>query len=90
MPTSPVRWAQAGRETLAALGVDAPAVASPSTIPCPATGVRLSITGVDAGLATCPSCEVRTESATFVAVLEDLRLLFACPACQQVTWLSGA
>ncbi len=90
MSTSSVRWAQAGRDTLAALGLAASTGAAPSTIPCPTTGVHLSITGVDAGLATCPSCEVRTDSATFVAVVEDLRLLFACPACQQVTWLSGA
>lgn len=88
--TTSVRWAHAGRETLAALGLAPSTGAAPSTIPCPATGARLSITGVDAGLATCPTCEIRSDNAAFVAVLEDLRLLFACPACQQVTWLSGA
>lgn len=89
MSTS-VRWAEGGRRTLAALGLVPSSGVDPSTIPCPATGVRLSITGVDAGLATCPSCHTRSDNAAFVAVVEDLRLLFACPACQQVTWLAGA
>ena len=85
-------WAEAGRHTLVAIGAlpcgsDATAKA---TIADPMTGIRLSISGVDAGEAICPSCATRTGNAAFVAVVEDLRLLFACPSCQQLTWLSGA
>ena len=88
--TRTVRWAEAGRETLAALG-HAPATGrAPATIADPATGARLSISGVDAGCATCPACEARSENAAFVAVVEDLRLLFACPSCLQLIWLRGA
>jgi hypothetical protein len=61
-----------------------------STIADPATGLHLSISGIDRGEATCPSCAARSADAAFVAVVEDLRLLFACPSCLQVTWLSGA
>jgi hypothetical protein len=61
-----------------------------ATIADPSTGNHLSITGIDTGEATCPSCSAKSVNAAFVAVVEDLRLLFACPSCQQVTWLSGA
>jgi hypothetical protein len=87
----PAHWTRAGGDTLAAIGAlpmdSGSAVAS---IADPATGARLSITGVDAGAATCPSCETHSSNAAFVAVVEDLRLLFGCPSCQQLTWLSGA
>lgn len=83
-------WTHAGRETLEGLGILPAAGASAATVADPQTGVRLSITGVDAGHATCPSCETRTENAAFITVVEDLRLLFACPSCQQLTWLPGA
>jgi hypothetical protein len=68
------------------IGSDGPT----STIADPSTGLHLSISGIDTGEATCPSCSARSAEAAFVAVVEDLRLLFACPSCQQVTWLSGA
>ena len=83
-------WAEAGRHTLAAIGVLPLASTADATIADPSTGVHLSITGIDAGEATCPSCAARSGNAAFVAVVEDLRLLFACPSCLQVTWLSGA
>ena len=83
-------WAEAGRHTLAAIGIVPLTSGLRPTIADPATGVHLSISGVDAGEATCPSCAARSGDAAFVAVVEDLRLLFACPSCQQVTWLSGA
>jgi len=85
-----VRWASGARETLASIGIAPPSHAAHATIADPSTGTRLSISGVDAGAATCPSCSARTDNAAFVAVVEDLRLLFACPACQQITWLPGA
>ncbi|MEX2272221.1 MAG: hypothetical protein WD690_12160 [Vicinamibacterales bacterium] len=87
----PAHWAVAGHETLAAIGAlsVAPDRVSPSILD-PATGLTLSISGVDAGAATCPSCETRSANAAFVAVVEDLRLLFGCPSCQRLTWLSGA
>ena len=68
------------------LGSDGPK----RTIADPSTGLHLSISGIDTGEATCPSCSARSVNAAFVAVVEDLRLLFACPSCLQVTWLSGA
>jgi len=86
-------WAEAGRHTLVSIGalpLGSDSSSSPATIADPQTGFRLSITGVDAGEATCPSCSTRSGNAAFVAVVEDLRLLFACPCCQQITWLSGA
>lgn len=86
-----VPGAEAGRHTLAAIGVlPLTAVGPRQTIADPSTGLHLSISGIDAGEATCPSCATRSGNAAFVAVIEDLRLLFACPSCQQVTWLSGA
>jgi len=88
--SSSVRWAPAGRETLAAIGVAPASGAVPETIADPATGVKLSITGVDAGRATCPACSTPSDGATFVSVVEDLRLLFACPSCQRLIWLAGA
>ena len=88
--TTSVRWAEDGRETLAAIGLVPATGAAPATIADPATGARLSISGVDAGCATCPSCDARSEKAAFVAVVEDLRLLFACPSCLQLIWLRGA
>lgn len=86
-----VPGAEAGRRTLAAIGVlPLTSAALRPTIADPSTGQHLSISGIDAGEATCPSCATRSGNAAFVAVIEDLRLLFACPSCQQVTWLSGA
>ena len=84
-------WAEAGRHTLVSIGaLPLGSESSGATIADPQTGFRLSITGVDAGAATCPSCDAHTEKAAYVAVVEDLRLLFACPSCQQLIWLSGA
>ena len=88
--TTSVRWAEAGRKTLAAIGLAPATGAAPATIADPATGATLSISGVDAGSATCPSCAARSDEAAFVAVVEDLRLLFACPSCQRLIWLRGA
>jgi len=84
-------WAEAGRHTLASIGaLPLTSDAAGATIADPATGVHLSISGIDAGEATCPSCAARSGNAAFVAVVEDLRLLFACPCCERITWLSGA
>ncbi len=87
----PSHWAAAGGATLEAIGA-LPMVAgvTSTSISDPATGFALSITGVDAGAATCPACDTRSANAAFVSVVEDLRLLFACPSCEQVTWLPGA
>lgn len=81
----------AARRTLAAIGL-LPLSSDPAgaTIADPATGAQLSINCIDAGEATCPACSTRSGNAAFVGVVQDLRLLFACPSCQQVTWLSGA
>jgi hypothetical protein len=86
----PSHWAAAGGDTLAAIGALLTVDAAAFRIIDPATGARLSISGVDAGAATCPSCDARSADAAFVSVVEDLRLLFGCPSCRRLTWLSGA
>lgn len=87
----PSHWTTAGGNTLTAIGaVPMTAGSAITSIADPATGVPLSITGVDAGAATCPSCDTKSSDAAFVAVLEDLRLLFGCPSCHRLTWLPGA
>lgn len=87
----PSHWAAAGGATLNAIGA-LPLVsgAASTSIADPSTGIHLSISGVDAGAATCPACTIRSANAAFVSVVEDLRLLFACPSCARVTWLPGA
>jgi hypothetical protein len=39
--------------------------------------------------AICPSCET-TAKGGFVSFVQDLRLAYACPSCQQLVWLPGA
>jgi hypothetical protein len=63
---------------------------SPSTVPCPNTGQPLRVATIDGrARAICPSCEVTAEGG-FVSFVGDLRLVYACPSCEQVVWLPGA
>jgi hypothetical protein len=62
---------------------------APSTIPDP-HGRPLSVATIDASSpAICPSCKA-TARGGFVSFVQDLRLAYACPSCQQLLWLPGA
>lgn len=65
-------------------------VPAPDSIPCPNTGRPLRVATVDSrARAICPSCEATGEGG-FVSFVGDLRLVYACPSCEQVVWLQGA
>ena len=61
----------------------------PATIPDPNTGRALAIATVELSGAICPSCNHRGEGG-FVSFVADLRLVFACPNCRRLVWISGA
>lgn len=63
---------------------------APSSIPDPQNGRSLKVATVDASSrAICPSCQT-TARGGFVSFVQDLRLAYACPSCQQLVWLPGA
>ena len=61
----------------------------PATIPDPQTGRALQIATVEVSGAICPSCDNHGEGG-FVSLVADLRLVFACPNCRSLVWISGA
>jgi hypothetical protein len=62
---------------------------APVSIPGP-EGRLLRIATVDAkAQAICPACST-TGKGGFVSFVQDLRLAYACPSCQQLVWLDGA
>lgn len=62
----------------------------PKVIPDPQNGRLLKIATVDTHApAICPSC-AETARGGFVSFVQDLRLAYACPSCQQFLWLHGA
>jgi hypothetical protein len=62
---------------------------SPSTLPDPRTGRALKIATVEGSrTAICPSCASRAQGG-FISFETDLRMVYACPACQQLVWLHG-
>lgn len=62
----------------------------PGTIPCPTTGRLLRVATIEAAApAICPSCANRGTGG-FVSFVDDLRMVYACPQCCQLVWLSGA
>ena len=64
--------------------------AAPHSIPDPQNGRLLKIATLDArSRAICPSCST-TAHGGFVSFVQDLRLAYACPSCQQLVWLPGA
>ncbi len=64
--------------------------APPRAIPCPDTGRRLEVATLQASTrAICPACQ-RPADGGFVSFVSDLRLAYACPACQQLIWINGA
>lgn len=63
--------------------------ASPTTLPDPRTGRALKIATVeDSRTAICPSCAGRAQGG-FISFEADLRMVYACPVCQQLVWLHG-
>lgn len=62
---------------------------APKSIPDP-QGRSLKVATLDASSpAICPSCQT-TATGGFVSFVQDLRLAYACPSCQQLVWLPGA
>jgi hypothetical protein len=59
------------------------------TLRDPDTGRDLRIATVEVAGAICPSC-TRHAQAGFVSFVADLRMVFACPHCRQLVWLTGA
>jgi len=55
----------------------------------PATGRALRISPVEVAGAICPSCGERSEGG-FVSFEADLRMVYACPECQELVWIHGA
>lgn len=64
--------------------------AGPLSIPDPQNGRLLKVATIDTrSRAICPSCST-TARGGFVSFVQDLRLAYACPSCQQLVWLHGA
>jgi hypothetical protein len=64
--------------------------AAPTTIPDPQSGRMLKVATLDARTpAICPSCATPGQGG-YVSFVQDLRLAYACPSCEQLVWLQGA
>jgi len=63
---------------------------APQSVPDPDTGRHLAIATVDVGSsAICPDCQAPGEGG-FISFVADLRMAYACPACQRLVWVPGA
>jgi hypothetical protein len=62
---------------------------APSSLADPATGRALRISTVEVAGAICPSCDERSEGG-FVSFEADLRMVYACPECEELVWIDGA
>jgi hypothetical protein len=66
-----------------------PCPSRPASIPCPSTGRALRVATIDAhAQAICPSC-LKTGRGAFVSFVSDLRMAYACPACEQFVWVAA-
>ena len=65
-----------------------PHAVTPTTLPDPQTGQALRVAKVELSRAICPACERKGDGA-FVTFVSDLRLVFACPNCRDLVWLSA-
>ena len=62
---------------------------APTAIPDPQSGRLLKVATVEGNArAICPSCESQGRGG-FVSFVQDLRLAYACPSCEQLVWLAG-
>ena len=63
---------------------------APRTIPDPETGRPLKVASVElSDRGVCPAC-TQLGAGGYVSFVSDLRLAFACPACQQLVWMPCA
>ena len=62
---------------------------APASLRDPATGQALQIATVEVAGAICPSCEQHAHGG-FVSFVADLRMVFACPKCEEMVWVPGA
>lgn len=61
----------------------------PTSIPDP-HGRLLKIATVDTSApGICPACAA-TARGGYLSFVQDLRLAYACPSCEQLVWLNGA
>jgi hypothetical protein len=62
---------------------------APRTIPDPHTGRPVKIASLElSDSSVCPAC-AQLGSGGYVSFVSDLRLAFACPHCQKLTWIAG-
>jgi len=62
----------------------------PSSVPDPLTGRRLRVSTIQASTpAICPACSCYAHGG-FVTFEDDLRMVYACPACLELVWIEGA
>ena len=61
----------------------------PQALIDPQSGRPLAIATVEVAGAICPSCEQHAQGG-FVSFVADLRMVYACPACEALVWAAGA
>jgi hypothetical protein len=62
---------------------------APGSLTDPRTGRALKIATVEvSGAAICPSCAERSQGG-FISFVADARMVYACPACRKLVWLSS-
>ena len=54
------------------------------------TGRLVRIATVEVAGAICPSCDERSDAGGHVSFVADLRVVYACPECQELVWIHGA
>jgi hypothetical protein len=63
---------------------------APLAIPDPQSGRLLRVATIDARTrAICPACSTAGHGG-YVSFVQDLRLAYACPSCEELVWLQGA
>lgn len=63
---------------------------APPAIPDPDNGRLLRVATMDArARGVCPSCSAAGRGG-YVSFVQDLRLAYACPTCEQLVWINGA
>jgi hypothetical protein len=61
----------------------------PASLPCPSTGRALKVATLDAHTpAVCPGC-LQTGRGGFLSFVDDLRMAYACPRCEQLVWVAA-
>ena len=61
----------------------------PESVPCPSTGRALKVATMDAQTpAVCPGC-LQNGRGAFLSFVDDLRMAYACPRCEQLVWVAA-